>query len=146
MLLAIYFLSLNVSNITRISLRAWLLLFPLLCIINVLFFQKANEFNSYARPLEAFILIFYCANFFYRSAGSEKSWVLSPHNWINSGLLLYFSGSFFIFILSNVVHAKLNHDQKMWIWNTHDTFVLFMYLFFAVGIRQCQVTRVRLYT
>jgi hypothetical protein len=46
-------------------------------------------------------------------------------------LLLYFSGSLTLFALSDFIIA--NKTINWLIWNTHATFVLIMYLIFAVA-------------
>ncbi|TCC90053.1 hypothetical protein EZ428_12245 [Pedobacter frigiditerrae] len=133
--LAVYFVGLNQSRSFRKYSYLIMAVFPVLCLINVLFFQSKYQFNSYVRPLEALIFICYSLLYFFNSVDTDtsQSWTNNGFNLINAGLLLYFSGSLFVFILSNVITFKLSHDAKMLIWNLHDTFVIVLYLVMAFG-------------
>jgi len=139
-LLMIYFRRIDKgTSLQRLS-NMLLVFFPLLCIINVLFFQSQYSFNTYVRPIEALIFIVYSLRFFIISANieNEESWSSGSLNWINSGLLLYFSSSLFLFIFSNTISIRLSHDVKMVIWNIHDSFVLILYLLMAYGFSKCK--------
>jgi len=139
-LLILYFKSITSSPRALLVYRFLLFFFPLLCLINVIFFQSKFQYNSYVRPLEALVLIGCCFYYFYNSAATDTvvPWGRSPTNWINSGILLYFSTSLFLFIFSNVIHQVLSREAKTILLNLHDTLVLVMYLLFAIGIRQCR--------
>ncbi|OQP60595.1 hypothetical protein A3860_32800 [Niastella vici] len=113
--------------------------FPLLCIINGLFLQSIYQFNSYVRPIEAILLIGNSAYYsWYDTAKRETgSWTANPFNWINAGFLLYFSGSLFQFIFSNVVSATAGYTIKLLILDIHGTLVLCMYILMAIGFYKC---------
>ncbi|MEL6867922.1 MAG: hypothetical protein AAFP19_26085 [Bacteroidota bacterium] len=93
----------------------WLVLGgSLFIILNSLFIQPINRLNSYAETLENIILIFYAILFFYNQYQKEES---HPNYdriliWINSGILLYISGSLFIFMFGDVL-ARLAADQQI---------------------------------
>ena len=61
-----------------------------------------------------------------------------PNNWIVTGLMLYFAGAFFLFLLANYTLAGANRHARNIIWDAHATLVLIMYLLMAVGFMKCK--------
>jgi hypothetical protein len=117
-----------------------MVVFPLLCLINVFFLQSEYQFNTYVRPIEALICIFLCLHYFLKDIESDtqEDWAKNSLNWINSGILIYFSSSLFIFICSNLANLNLSYEAEMVLWNVHNTFVFIMYLFLALGFSKCK--------
>jgi hypothetical protein len=116
--------------------RIIMIAYPVLCVINFSFFQSIYQFNTYTRPLEAIIIIVF--SIIYLAGDANFDLKKSNNNggrWVASGLLLYFCGSLFQFIFSNVVSHGASKQVKLFIWNLHDTFVLVMYIFFFVAIK-----------
>lgn len=103
-------------------------------IINSLFIQSIFTFNTYARAIENLLLILLSLAYFYKMLKELKVKYLEkdPMFWINSGILVYFSGNLFIFIFSNYIlpHKSLN----MLFWSIHATLNLFIYTFYAIGL------------
>jgi hypothetical protein len=114
-------------------------LFTIACIINSLFIQKKDEFNTYTRSIEAIIIISYCIILFSKQSLVENkvSWGRISINWINTGILVYYSGCFFSFIFSNYL-LNASRTVNNIIWCTNDTILLFEYILFAVGFYQCK--------
>jgi hypothetical protein len=139
-LLAAYFISINKSKRILMSCYILIVVFPLLSIINVTFLQSKFQYNSYVRPLEALIFIFYSIIYFFNSVEEEssKQWGSNSLNWVNSGILLYFSSSLFLFVFSNIISLTLSKATKMIIWNFHDTVVIVLYVFIALGFSKCK--------
>ena len=106
--------------------------FPLFAIMNSLYLQSLFHFNSYARGIEALIMIVFCLIYIAKDH-EEGSWGSVPENWVNAGILLYFSGSISQFTFSNVVSVHAPQYFKMIIWDIHATFVWIMYVLFSVG-------------
>lgn len=81
-------------------------------LINSLFIE-ANTFNTLGRSTECLIMIFLCLRLFYQFFKKEEDIFLeqSPLFWINVGLLTYFSGAFFTFVLSKYILT----DEPLWI-------------------------------
>jgi hypothetical protein len=107
--------------------------FPILCVVNGLFFQSIYTFNSYTKSLEAVTIIFFAIAYFVRmldkmSQGDAETTSLV---YINAGLLLYFAGSLVLFIIPNIIG-----DRALgWtIWKIHGTILVLMYLLFAVAL------------
>jgi hypothetical protein len=116
------------------------IVFPLLCVINGFFFQSIYKSNTYVRPVEAILLIGNSVYYFWHETAYREtgSWPANPFNWINAGLLLYFSGSLFQFIFSNVVSATAGYTIKLLILDIHGTLVLCLYMLMAIGFYKCK--------
>jgi hypothetical protein len=138
-LLMDYFISINKSKSIPIFSYVILLAFPLFGIINMEFFQSKFQFNSYVRPIESLIFIFYCILCFFGAPEENihQSWKENSFNWINAGLLIYFSSSLFLFAFSNFF-SKLSLNSQMVIWDFHATTVTVLYIFIALGFSKCK--------
>ncbi len=107
------------------------ILFPLLCLVNILFLQSLQRHNTYTRPLEALIFITLSMCWWeYEGRNSE--------GWMVSGLLLYFSSAFFLFVFSNFLAEKYSLSVNLLIWNIHAGLTILMYLLFTIGFVKCK--------
>lgn len=140
-LLLYYFKLIIINKSVNLIIRVLLWAFPVFCIINFLFLQSLYNFNTYARPVEAIMFITLCAVYWWQEnqEDSEKSWGNIPNNWIVTGLMLYFAGVFFLFLLAKYIMTGVA-NKKAWnlVWDTHATLVLIMYLLMAVGFVKCK--------
>jgi len=91
----------TVNTIITVLLGA----FPLYCIINLLFLQEFNDFNTYTRPVEAIMFLALCAVYWWQDneEDSEKRWENIPNNWIVTGIMIFFAGALFIFLLPKYI-------------------------------------------
>ena len=141
LLLLYYFKFIILNKKTNSVIRILLWAFPLFCIVNFLFLQSLYNFNTYTRPVEAIIVIALCAVYWWQEneADSEMSWGEIPNNWIITGLMLYFAGAFFVFLLAKYILTG-EANRKVWnlVWDTHASFLLVMYLLMAVGFLKCR--------
>jgi hypothetical protein len=110
--------------------------FALLSIANSMFLQPLTRNNTYARSLEAMIIIV-CAIMYFLKLLSEtklKSPARSPYFWINTGFLIYFSGSLVLFTLSNYIRGPQYKQLRLDIWTLHAFFSIVLYALIAVGL------------
>jgi hypothetical protein len=108
-------------------------------IINILLWQPLTKYNSYSRSAEALLLILYALAYFkYMLDGQLALPYYKAINWINTGLLLYFSGALSLFICGNLIMTSLALNTI--IWNIHASLVLLMYLFFTIGLYHAKRT------
>jgi hypothetical protein len=137
MLLWFYRLILQ-SRIIRRVIPFLMVFFPLLCLANGLWWQSMWKFNTYTRPLEALLLIFMGLAYFLENSHEpdQQEGARVPTTWMNVGLLMYFSLSFFIFIFSN--YLKQGQAFNTVIVVLHATFALIMYILFTVGFYKCK--------
>ncbi|MES2373590.1 MAG: hypothetical protein V4557_13500 [Bacteroidota bacterium] len=113
-------------------IRVLLIVFPVFCCINFIFFQSIYSFNSYTRAVESMLFIsFSMLYWIYRN--DNTTWYSVPSNWMVCGLLLYFSSGFFLFVFSNYLASTLSLPGLVFVWNFHATLILIMYLLFAIG-------------
>jgi hypothetical protein len=121
-------------------LNIWLpLLFMVLCIINALRYQSIYTYCSYTRSVEALICIILALNYFAKMAtyGNEKKSMSKPGLYFNSGIFLYFSGGFMLFVFSNLI-VNLPRSNFMVILVIYAALVLCMYLLFSVAFLLCK--------
>jgi hypothetical protein len=140
-LLLYYFKLVIVNKSINSIVKVLLFAFPLFCIINFLFLQSIYNFNTYTRPVEAIIIISLCAAYWWQDneGDTEKTWGNIPNNWIVTGIMLYFAGAFFLFLLNNYfLTGEINRKIRNIILDTHATLVMVMYLLMAVGFIKCK--------
>ena len=140
-LLMYYFKLIILDKTANSIIRVLLWAFPLFCVVNFLFLQSINNFNTYTRPVEAIILIALSAMYWWQEneKDSEKSWGNIPNNWFVTGIMLYFAGAFFLFLLANYfLSPEAIRKVKNIVWDTHATLVLIMYLLMSIGFMKCK--------
>lgn len=113
------------------------IIFPVFCVINFLFIQSIYTYNSYTRPLGAIILMLCSLLYIAAPSTGEEQWADVPDNWVNAGILLYFSGALAQFSFSNVLEATAPHSVIMLIYVLHATLVLIMYILFTISFYKC---------
>lgn len=96
--------------------------------------QPFDRFNSYARTIEALGIIMLALLFFHRILMEMKILNLEkdPLFWVNTGLLLYFSGGSLLFSLSNMM-LRLDAVKTIYLWGVHGMFYLVLYLLISVA-------------
>ncbi|WP_205511934.1 hypothetical protein [Longitalea arenae] len=109
--------------------------FVLFTLINSIFVQSIYTFNNYARALEALLLIILALLCFYKLYLPVQTTGATHHSvvWINSGILLYFSGAFTLFILSNYI-LPLGKTLNTRIWAVHSFLSILLYVFISIGL------------
>ncbi len=70
-----------------------------LIVLNSIFIQNIYEFNSYAKTMVQLILMGFAFGYFYQL--QEKKEETESLNWVNAAVLIYYSGSLFIFMFGN---------------------------------------------
>jgi hypothetical protein len=103
--------------------------------LNSIFLQKLDQYNSNARGVSAFLILLGTLALFYRIISEMKVLRLGkyPLFWINAGLLVYFSSSFFLFIMSNYI-LHLNNTLNVYIWMVHAVLNVILYTMISIGL------------
>ena len=147
MLMTYFILTLDhkAKKMILVSKIIWVI-FPVICVINLFFFQNYAENNSNVRSIEALIFMIYCFNYFYHSSDHDeiRSWGSNSLNWINAGLLIYFSGSIFLFAFANFI-ISLNLETSLKIWVLVDILIILLYIFIALGFSKCRKLAISMY-
>ncbi|HEY3402057.1 MAG TPA: hypothetical protein VGK59_01655 [Ohtaekwangia sp.] len=101
--LLLYFYS-RVLNRIKIWIYVVTIFYLAFYLINSFLWER-NEFNTYARTVEAVIMIILAILLFYKFYQDEEDIFIdrSPLFWMNIAILTYFSGAFFSFILSHEI-------------------------------------------
>jgi hypothetical protein len=145
LLLSFFYIKVLKEPLAHKVIKFLLVLFPLICVLNFIFFQSIYRFNTYTRPLEILIIMGYSLAYFAQTneSDNEKKWSSNALNWVNTGILLYFSGALFIYSFSNLTTAYTSpkyYALNLFIWNIHATLLLGMYLLFSWGFYICNRT------
>lgn len=112
--------------------------FVTFCLLNALFFQSIYLYSSYTRYVESIICILFALKYFAQIALSDNKPLKLPAFYFNTGIFLYFSGSFILFIFSNFISQKLTASTMLIFWSGHSSLVLLMYVLFTIGFIKCK--------
>jgi hypothetical protein len=86
----------------------------LFCVLNSIFLQSINSFNSYASTLVSVTIIVYCILTFYHLLDKDAE-EYKKIRWLVSGLLLYQMTSFIVMAFSHI-SIKLDIEIDMIVW------------------------------
>lgn len=133
--LALFYLHELKGLINKKIIIAVIVLYELLCLHNVIFFQSHLSYPSFPGAISALILVAFSILLFANILRETKIRVLSESSliWINSAVLLYYSGNFFFYSLYNFI---LNFSDKFLI-RTLDFFRILNVIFYvliAIGL------------
>lgn len=110
--------------------------FTLLAILNGYYIQPLSKLPTNTRTLESLILLAYALAGFYKLFMEMKMKHIekSFEFWVYSGVLIYFSGNLFLFILSNTI-LKNNPNLHRQVWIVlHSSFNIILYLSLAIAL------------
>ena len=107
----------------------------LFSIINSLFIQSIFSFSSNAITLECGVVIIYSVSYFIKLLRFPPIDHLdrNPMFWINCAVLIYFSGSFMIFMYSNHILPG-SKDMQMVVWSVHGILNIVMYTLYSIAL------------
>lgn len=114
--------------------------FVMLCIANALYLQDIHTYNSYTRSVEAIVCILFSLNYFAKLASDPETGnvIRLSDFYANTGIFLYYSGAFILFVFSNFIITKLSLNNFLIIWNIHAALILLMYQGIAVSFLLCK--------
>lgn len=145
----------NIGSILRLLLFAWFFnllkqrfmhrlkmiipfAFLLFVLINFVFYENFipfgafESFSSRLLATEAALLLFYCLQYFIFLMIEDKPAKLSfqPGVWVVTGLSIYISVSFFIFLFYSYL-SKVTKDFAVNIWDVHNIVFIILCIFIA---------------
>jgi hypothetical protein len=144
-LIQLFFL-LQIYDIAFLNNRklCWLIsaIFTVLFLINYGFIQSPFSFNSYSFTLAALILTIFALLYFkYLLERLPVNFIhRTPMVWINIGVLVYFSGNIFLFILNNFFTMGVEGNQR-YMWILHNFLNVLQNLLFLIAVIQQMRTR-----
>lgn len=120
----------------RLLVPGMMLIFTVLVVLNSVFLQPLFSYNTYARSLEGVLVIALSLLGYYKLLAElpTKRLDQSPIFWINTGLLLYFAGNLFFFILGNALLKEPNQSFSLMAWGLSTLLMVLMHLFISVGL------------
>lgn len=111
-LLSYFLLNVISSSIARLILKICTVLFIVYSIVDLII-TSSDSFDSIPTVLECLILISFSVFYFYEQLNKPDSLFLynTPTFWIVAGIILFFSGNFFVFIYaqSNSKSPEFKH-------------------------------------
>lgn len=117
-MLGLFYLKIFTTKKYSIIIYVLLFCFYGVFVYDFIFLHGFNRMNILSIIVESFILIGFSLFYFYELAKKMEyvSILANPLFWVNSSILIYFSGNLFLFIFSNYI---LNHSYNR-LWNIHD--------------------------
>lgn len=133
--LALFYLHELKSFVDKKIIVATIIIYELFCLHNVIFFQSHLAFPSIPGAISSLLLITFAIFLFANIMREGKIQVLTDSSliWINSAVILYYSGNFFYYTLFNLI---LNYSREF----LDRTFIFFailnsiFYIFIAIGL------------
>lgn len=132
-LFSAFFIGLKQPFLTRVK-KAVLILFDVFLIINFGFYE--NFFNywmlsSRLLAVEAFLLLFYTLQYYlFKIKQNVDVDIFTPDFWVVTGLGIYMTINFFIFLLYNELTVRL-HAFAISLWNVHNISYIIFNLFLS---------------
>jgi hypothetical protein len=129
-----FFLRLQQPFLVRIKkVITWLALAVI--IINFIFFEKLvreRAFSSVLTSIESALLLFFCLCYYlYRMQEEEANWDKHADFWVVTGLSIYVTSNFFLFLFYNTLINKKYIPLAMNMWNFHNITNIIMCIFIA---------------
>jgi len=115
------------------KIKILIVIFLIFSIINPLFLQELYEYSN-TRIYSSLILIFFSILYFNRIVSEAKIERLQsePMIWINTAVLLYFSGNFFFNLLFSIILEHSRELSKLTI-NVFSVLNILFYVLIAIG-------------
>ena len=124
----------------------WMIsMFVIFSIGNSIWIQNIYTFNTYSRSLEALVFIIVSLLTFrqFLRELNQESLQQDPVFWVNAGFLIYFSGSLFLFILSNYI-LPMTRSANLHIWAFHSFLSIVLYCLISIGLWKAKKTSMHL--
>jgi hypothetical protein len=135
LILCCFYFQLTRNQLARRLLQWLAASFTILFLFNIYFFQDLFTYNSYSRTLEAFLMMVVSTGFLQQQLSIKETtrqpWFHSPFLWITMGLLIYFSGSLFLFFFSEVISRQMEFYRFG--WAMHAVLILLLYTTAAIA-------------
>lgn len=115
----------------------------ILIIANSLFVQSIFDFNSIAKTAVQIILIGYAVLYFYNLVADDQFSQLKSKSirLVNSAVIIYYSGSLFIFMFSRISFGNEDLYTVFWIFNAFLNLSFHLLILFALWIAFYRNTR-----
>ncbi|UOE47330.1 hypothetical protein MTO98_23265 [Mucilaginibacter sp. SMC90] len=136
LLFSSFFIKLNQQFLSKTK-RIAPYIFLGFALINFSFYQNFFDYGQLSSRLlsfEAIIMMFYCMQYYlFKITEDEEPGKKQPDFWIVTGLGIYYTINFFIFLLYNELTVRL-HNFAISLWNIHNFTYTILCVFIAKGL------------
>ncbi len=135
-ILSIFFINTINKSIFKKIVVILAVLFPLGYLIHNIISNLFLKFNPLFLTLETFVLAIYGLYYFYNriiNEAPDTDLIKDPIFWIHSGMLLYFLGNTFLFMIYSY-SANLQLGWHASIWHIHSVLNMSSYLIYSYGL------------
>lgn len=111
--------------------------FVVFSIINTLYFQHPEVFNSNALTIECVLLIilsFSTYTLFLNKTFDKQNQSVAGLNWINTGVFIYHASTLLIFYFGEYITSNIGLELSRYTWVVHSFFSVIMYICFWKGL------------
>ena len=130
--LSVYFHKIISNKIIKKIIPVIATVFVLFCLYD-LFTSKSSYFDSVPVAVEAILILGYCVIFLFQQLKSPDSLFLysTPTFWVIVAFLIYFAGTFFVFIYAQNYYGNEHFDRNYTLINS--TFLLLRNIFISIA-------------
>jgi hypothetical protein len=108
--------------------------FVLGSVLNSVFVQSFNEFNSYARCIEIILVLIFSFAYVYELIRTDRAAITNiPMFWVNAAVFVNFIAGLFLYLVSNNLISFPRHVVKN-MWTAHGMLLAAYYLTIAKAI------------
>jgi hypothetical protein len=107
----------------------------LFSVVNILSWQPLTVYNSFSKTIESAFLLCFAVVWFYKVFVDQSIHRLETHPvfWVNAAVLIYFSGSFVLFVTNNFLE-EIPLIEYFEAWALHGIFIMIHYLFITIAL------------
>jgi hypothetical protein len=140
-LLFLFYLQLLKGYLPKLLINLLLLFIPIFSLIDSLLLEEIYTSNTYSRSLEALVIIALAIIWYIKivSMPEEERHEQSGINFINAGLLVYFSGSIVLFSYSSYI-SKMTYHSSQNLWTIHSLLTAQLYVLITIGLWKTKTT------
>ena len=107
--------------------------FSIFKFFDVLIITGLDQVDTLAITIESIAMIIFSMLYFAQLIEKKRIKLIQfPMFWINAAILLYFSGSFFLFLFSTYIFSDA--EQYYEYWSVHNAFVIIRDILFTVAM------------
>lgn len=134
LLLTLFFYELLEGFIKRKWFTAILVLFGVFYFINIFYFQSFNDYPNIPFSVLSIVILVFSLIYFYKTMIEAKIVKLAdePLIWINTGIVVFFTGNFFFHIFFNIF-LESSREFLMLIGTYFRILIAFFYILITIG-------------
>jgi hypothetical protein len=114
---------------------SFMIVYPVIVLLNLLFIQGINEFHSYTMVLGSIFMIIFCCRYFYELLQSplEGHLLRDPMFWISTGILFFYLGDFSYNLLFNLLQKYAANMGGKLFRSINNNLILILYSCFIIA-------------